>query len=85
MLNVPVWAFHGANDDIVPKERSIEMVDAINKCGGNARLTIFPYTDHNSWDAAYSDPELYKWLLSNSRKKTTGDLLKQTTSHFTNS
>jgi predicted peptidase len=69
LINVPVWAFHGAKDDVVPVERSIEMVNALNCVGGNARLTIYPDANHNSWDAAYSDPELFKWLLSKTRKK----------------
>jgi predicted peptidase len=70
LINVPVWAFHGAKDDVVPVERSIEMVNALNCCGGNARLTIYPEANHNSWDAAYSNPELFRWLLNNIRKKT---------------
>jgi predicted peptidase len=76
LINVPVWAFHGAKDDVVPMERSIDMVEALNCAGGNARLTIFPEANHNSWDAAYANPELYKWFLSHTRIKTTSNPLK---------
>jgi predicted peptidase len=76
LINVPVWAFHGAKDDVVPMERSIDMVNALNSCGGNARLTIYPEANHNSWDTTYSNPELYKWFLSNTRKKAAGNLPK---------
>ena len=39
------------------------MVNAVNRCGGDARLTIYPEGNHNAWDSAYGNPELYKWLL----------------------
>ena len=32
--DVPVWNFHGAKDTVVPIERSQEMVDALERCGG---------------------------------------------------
>jgi predicted peptidase len=35
---------------------------------GDARLTIFPDADHNSWDPAYSQtPELWTWLFAQKR------------------
>jgi predicted peptidase len=69
--NTAVWAFHGEADSIVPVSRTIEMVAEINACGGNARMTIYPGVGHNSWENAYQDEELYKWLLlfSNKNKK----------------
>jgi predicted peptidase len=67
LKNVPVWAFHGAKDKAVPLERSQEMVDKIEKIGGNARLTVYPNTGHNAWTATYGNPELYKWFLSHKK------------------
>lgn len=64
LVNVPVWAFHGAKDEVVFPEESKKMVTAVNNAGGNAKLTIYPENDHNSWDDTYSNPEVYKWLLS---------------------
>ena len=64
LRGVPVWAFHGAKDNCVPLERSQEMVDAISTAGGNAKLTIYPEANHDSWSQAYSDASLYKWFLS---------------------
>jgi predicted peptidase len=66
--DIPIWAFHGEADSTVPAQRSIEMVEAINACGGRARITIYPGVGHNSWDNAYSDEELYKWMLLNRKK-----------------
>jgi predicted peptidase len=64
LKQVPVWAFHGAKDPTVPLERSQEMVDAVKKAGGDAKLTIYPEAQHDSWTQAYNDPELYQWFLS---------------------
>jgi predicted peptidase len=67
-IKAPVWAFHGAKDDIVPLQRSQEMVDAVKANGREVKFTVYPELMHNSWDAAYADEELYKWFLSH--KKT---------------
>lgn len=67
LKNVPVWAFHGEKDDLVSKEESEKMVDAVNRCGGNARLTLLPDVAHEAWLDAYSSRELFEWLLSNSK------------------
>jgi predicted peptidase len=64
LKKVPVWAFHGAKDPTVPLERSQEMVDAVKKAGGDAKLTIYPEAQHDSWTEAYNDPQLYEWFLS---------------------
>ncbi|MBQ7293250.1 MAG: prolyl oligopeptidase family serine peptidase [Clostridia bacterium] len=64
LKNTPVWAFHGENDPTVFCEDSVQMVEAINKRGGNAKLTIYPNTDHNSWDPTYGNPEVWEWLFS---------------------
>ena len=68
--HLPVWAFHGAKDTGVPLERSQAMVDALKKSGGEPRFTIYPDAGHDSWTAAYDDPELYKWLLAQKRGKS---------------
>lgn len=67
LKDLPVWAFHGALDDVVFPEESIKMVTAINRNGGNAKLTVFPHDDHNSWDDAFSSDELWKWLFEQKR------------------
>jgi len=68
LRDVPMWAFHGADDPIIPVEESKRMVEQVNKIGGHAKLTIYPGVGHNSWDRAYDDPELWKWMLAQKRK-----------------
>ena len=64
---LPVWAFHGAEDDVVPLRRSEEMVEALDACGGDVRLSVYPGIGHDSWTRTYADPELYDWLLQHRR------------------
>ncbi len=65
--HLPVWVFHGAKDSVVPIRRSEEMVEAIKKCGGHPKFTVYPDAGHNSWTKAYDNPQLYQWLLQQHR------------------
>lgn len=67
LINVPVWAFHGKLDPTVLVTESEKMVNAVNKKGGNAKLTIYPENAHNAWDDTYSNPEVYRWLLTHQK------------------
>lgn len=67
LKNTPVWAFHGDVDDVVPLKNSVEMVDAVNKVGGNAKLTIFHNVGHNSWEETYTSTNVVDWLISKSK------------------
>ena len=66
--HVPVWAFHGAKDDVVAFERSEEMVAALRACDGNVQFTVYPDARHDSWTATYANPELYAWMLAQRRQ-----------------
>ncbi len=63
LKGVPVWAFHGAKDELCPVSAAEDMVAAVNAAGGNARLKIYPGTGHNAWVHAYRNPALYTWFL----------------------
>ena len=58
-----VWAFHGEIDTTVRCEESVKMVEAINKKGGNAKLTIYEGVAHNSWTPTFENPEVWAWML----------------------
>lgn len=68
MISVPVWAFHGAKDDVVHPRYSVNMVKAIQHAGGIAKITIYPNANHNAWDRTFADPEYLQWLFSKRRK-----------------
>ena len=56
LRHLPVWAFHGARDPIVPLQRTVEMVEALRQCGGNVRFTVYPEAGHDAWTATYANP-----------------------------
>ena len=66
--HLPIWAFHGAKDNVVSVTESQKMVERINsKPEGYARLTIYPENAHNAWSDTYANDEVYAWLLSHKR------------------
>jgi predicted peptidase len=74
-FNVPVWAFHNADDKIVPASYTRDYVQIINSHDPlvPARCTVWPTGGHDSWTKAY-DPtyrengkNMYEWMLSYSR------------------
>ena len=65
--NTPLWVFHGAKDDVVNPQASINMVSGILKYGGKPNFTLFADDNHNSWDSAFTQPELLSWLFSKSK------------------
>ena len=64
LKDVPVWAFHGDRDDIIPVEAGQELVDAFNACGGNAQISINQNMQIDFRIKVYADAELFEWLLS---------------------
>lgn len=72
LADVPVWAFHGGKDQTVLPEESVKMVEAVNRRGGNAKLTVYPENGHNAWSDTYSDPEVFAWLLQQKKKSESG-------------
>jgi len=67
LKGLPVWAFHGADDEAVPVEQSQQMVEALKSAGGKAKLTIYPGVGHDSWSQTYENPDLYEWFLKHRR------------------
>ncbi len=68
LTDIPIWCFHGAADKMVPVEKSRELVEAIKAAGGKSIwYTEYPNGNHNVWDKAYDDPELWRWLFAQER------------------
>ena len=68
LAGVPIWAFHGAKDTVVRLEESVKMVEAVQRIGGDAKLTIYPENAHDAWSDTYSNPEVFDWLLKQENK-----------------
>ena len=67
LAEMPIWAFHGADDDVVPPERSRKMVEAVKAAGGKVKYTEYPGVGHNSWDETYGNRKVITWLLRQRR------------------
>lgn len=69
-LDMPIWVFHGVDDNIVSPTESLEMIQYIRTAGCNpceVKLTMLDHMGHNVWDYAYSE-ELLEWLLAQRRE-----------------
>ncbi len=65
LAKVPVFAFVGAEDNVVPPDRSERMIEAIRQAGGErAKLRIYPDEGHGVGRLVYSTLELYEWMFS---------------------
>ncbi|NWK55793.1 prolyl oligopeptidase family serine peptidase [Verrucomicrobiaceae bacterium N1E253] len=74
LAKVPVFAFVGAQDRVVPAERSQRLIAAIQKAGGKqARLKVFPEEGHNARRLVYGKEELYRWMFSLSKPERDND------------
>jgi len=67
---LPVWLFQGGRDPRVLPEWSIATAEALDKAGGNVRVTVHEDLAHNCWIRVYAGEDLYKWFLSHKRDKT---------------
>ena len=68
LAKVPVYAFAGAKDKVVPAERSERMIAAIQKAGGKqAKLKIYPDEGHAVGRVVYATAEFYEWMFSKKR------------------
>lgn len=64
ITHIPIWAFHGALDDIVLVSRSRNMVTTLVRAGGVPRYTEYPAINHFCWGLAFSNTAMLDWLFS---------------------
>ncbi|EHQ27695.1 carboxylesterase family protein [Mucilaginibacter paludis] len=65
---IPIWAFHGDQDDVNDVKYSRMMIEALKKNGGTPIYTEYPGVKHNSWLKAYDEPDLFAWLFKQRSK-----------------
>ncbi|HKP03448.1 MAG TPA: alpha/beta fold hydrolase [Chthoniobacterales bacterium] len=64
---IPLWVFHGANDQFTTVKEIKELVDAVVAAGGHPQFTLFPDRDHYILDV-FDRPDVLKWLAEQRRK-----------------
>lgn len=66
--DIPIHAFHGEADSVVPVRTTRDMITALEKAGGKPAVTYYPGVNHDSWTQTYDDPELIRWLFEQRQK-----------------
>jgi predicted peptidase len=61
--HIPMWIFHGAEDQVVSPTLSVNMLQALMMAGAHPGYTQYPTVGHFSWIAAYNDPMMMEWLF----------------------
>ena len=67
LAHLPVRAYHGDADTVVPLAAHQACVDALRACGGRVEFIVFPGVGHGAWIPAYDDPALMPWLTAQVR------------------
>ncbi len=67
LKSVPIWAFHGAKDNVIPISESRRLVESLRASRGTVKFTVYPDAKHDSWTQTYNNPKVYDWLLSQQR------------------
>lgn len=71
LAGIPLRAYYGANDRVVPADRGAMILKAIEKAGGKkAKIIVLKDEGHGAGGRAYSDPEFFRWLFSHKRGKS---------------
>lgn len=68
IYKIPIWAFHGDQDDVNNVKYSRLMIAALKKYNGTPNYTEYPGIKHNSWSKAYNEPGLFDWLFAQKRR-----------------
>ena len=64
LKSLPVRAFHGDADNVIPYDCSVKMIEAIKAAGNSdAQLTTVPGGKHQICPDVYGNPEIYRWFL----------------------
>ena len=63
-IGVPFWIIQGADDPVIPPQAAVRTARRMEREGMNVRLSLLEDHDHDCWTATYSDPDFYRWLLS---------------------
>ena len=69
LTDLPIWAVHGEEDEVVPVSQTRRMIEAVRSAGGEPRYTELPGVGHNSWTPAYRDPDgVIPWMFRQARQ-----------------
>ncbi|KKN42588.1 hypothetical protein LCGC14_0711680 [marine sediment metagenome] len=65
---MPIWVFHGIEDESIPISESDTMVKKLREMGYDVRFTRYKGVGHDSWIQAYDTETLYDWFVAQKRR-----------------
>ncbi|MBC7569634.1 MAG: hypothetical protein H7319_07865 [Spirosoma sp.] len=68
--NLPIWAFHGSDDEWIPVMYARMTVAMLKNGGGKPRYTEFKGIGHICWNELQHVPEFMPWLFSQRRNQS---------------
>ena len=66
--NLPIWAFHGEKDSVVPVEASRNMVNALKKINAKIIYSEIKGKAHAIWQEIFDNQLLGDWLFAQKKK-----------------
>jgi hypothetical protein len=70
LIDMPIWAFHGKVDNVVPFEETERIMNKLEGKNKNLRFTIEPNVGHWIHWLVYPNQVLYDWFLKYDRGMT---------------
>lgn len=68
LATIPMKAYYGAKDKVVPADRGAMIMDAIKKAGGKqAEVIVLEDEGHAAGRVPFGDPKFWKWMFGNRR------------------
>jgi pimeloyl-ACP methyl ester carboxylesterase len=71
LVDVPIWAFHGKLDTVVPFEETERLVRRLDGRNPDLRFSAEPGLGHSIHWQVYPGQEIYDWLLQYHRRSRT--------------
>ena len=69
LKSMPIRAYHGDADDVVPVTNTLQMVDMVRSYGNTeVECILLLGVGHDAWTFAYRHTDLLEWLVSQRRK-----------------
>jgi poly(3-hydroxybutyrate) depolymerase len=68
LKDIPIWAFHGSNDNLVDPPYTIDMVNAVTACAGvyKPKLNLLNTKAHEGWNEVWNGTDgypVFDWML----------------------
>lgn len=64
---IPVWAFSGGRDNVVPTPYFFAALNTLEENGVEMRFTTEQDMGHDTWNRVYARDDVYTWLLGHTK------------------